>query len=289
VKQERDFSGLLPTWTAPPPFSLMNAVFGEPTNEYQWNDSPPYLEELPNGHSLWWSIRQVFVQWPLPLTYVSAKYHGSRRPIPRQRDILIQRFLLSPTPTLEALAKRYGVARELIRNNEGMALRRMRHPARTQLLRPHLRVLTNADRQRGLDRMDLAERLEQFYLPPVAAQVAVSIRRSMLREAFQSVSKGRGAVGQVLARGCILPPSRCLQCREFTLPTWDFCSDECRRDYRSISVVCDGCGGLFKRPACTVAYRLGVIGHRHSFCNRACFFRFMKGRKRRRLVKTAEV
>ncbi len=60
--------------------------------------------------------------------------------IPRERRVLQLRFGLidDHERTLEEVGKRFGVTRERIRQIEGMALRKLRHPSRSMKLRDYL-------------------------------------------------------------------------------------------------------------------------------------------------------
>ncbi len=59
---------------------------------------------------------------------------------PREARILRLRFGLEngTTYTLEEVGKKFGLTRERIRQIEGKALRRLRHPCRSRLLKEYL-------------------------------------------------------------------------------------------------------------------------------------------------------
>jgi RNA polymerase primary sigma factor len=59
---------------------------------------------------------------------------------PRERDVLIMRFGLEDgcSRTLEEVGRHFRVTRERIRQIEGKALRRLRHPRRARQLRDYL-------------------------------------------------------------------------------------------------------------------------------------------------------
>ena len=48
------------------------------------------------------------------------------------------------------------------------------------------------------------------------------------------------------------------------------CSTRCRRDYTLITLVCDECGVLFKRPLRYVLKRMISLNYKHVFCTRRC-------------------
>jgi RNA polymerase primary sigma factor len=58
----------------------------------------------------------------------------------RERQVLEMRFGLKDGKdhTLEEVGKQFGVTRERIRQIEAKALRKLRHPSRSKILRDHL-------------------------------------------------------------------------------------------------------------------------------------------------------
>lgn len=256
MKQERTYKNpYRPGWTTPPPFNLMNALFVNRMahDDVRWHDSPPYLAEILDGHTIWWGIREAL-----------------KKLTPRERRIIIHRYFTPSMRTYEEIARMWGVTRERIRQIEKKALRKLMHPSRSGILHQYIRVLTPADMRVISARRELASRLEAFYTTDTAIVVALSIRRRFLAEAFRAIPLGRSSVGNIVFASCRLPMQKCMYCNEPTLPQWDFCSPECRARWKIVDVVCDMCGHTFQRSATRIVYQLGKRGAQHQFCSKSC-------------------
>ncbi len=254
---------------------LMTDLFSPLITKIQ--DWEPYLEEIKG----------------VPLEQMVDRVMSTNKLPERARKVIILRFGLQDggSMTYEEVARVFGVTRERIRQIEGKGLRTLRHPrsASSRSLKPYVYKPTKEDRKYFEKRLELYDKLVEYYPRNISADIAKAMRRRHLDRALISITGGdKSALKQALAAGCVLPMSRCLNCGNITFPTWDFCDKECRRDYKLVDVICDGCGISFKRPERMLIRSIDVVGAQHCFCTRPCMGQWRRGRPLKRREKVYE-
>lgn len=186
---------------------------------------------------------------------------------PRERQVLVLRFGLEDgqSRTLEEVGREFGLTRERIRSIEAKALRRLRHPRRSRQLKPFLYLPTDLDIRVQQARAELYDNLSHLYPRGVADQVVRNIKRRHLAKALRSVESA-------LRFSCGLKINYCLGCGKPLPPGWTVCDTHCRRLWRIITLICDGCGREFPRHESQLFRRKDGErqAHRRAFCCWAC-------------------
>lgn len=237
---------------------LLRAIFGEPVSG---------LRDTPECHNI--------VRIPIPPNseeLVERSLEGNSRLVldtlpPRERQVLVLRFGLEDgqSRTFEEVGHEFGVTRERIRQLEAKALRKLRHPSRSRQLKPFLYPLTDLDTRVLQAREELYDNLSRLYPKGMAEQVVRNIKRRHLTEAFRSVESA-------LRFSCGVKINYCLGCGKPLPPGWTLCDRHCRRLWKTLTLVCDGCGREFLRREAELFSRRGEerVAHRRTFCCWAC-------------------
>ena len=236
-----------------------------PPWDYTWYDIPekyadrdPIVWEDEDGHTVMWGIRQAL--WML-----------------RERDVkvLIPHYGLGNglPETLRSIGKRTGKSGGRIAQIRNVALRRLRHPSRSQLLRPFLYHYTASDKRAGIARWELHNLLSDVYPKQFAYDLVMRLRRRYMADAFRAVkSNSFRQLGRLVAYSCSLQLGTCDLCGDPSLPSSNWCL--AHLDLRSkIVAICDGCGIKFGRqPSQLLAFSRTHGRTQHSiFHDRACF------------------
>ena len=187
--------------------------------------------------------------------------------------------------TYEQVGREFDLTRERVRQIEAVAFRRLRHPTRSRALRPFIYDPTPADEWVLTARYTLYDMLCEIHKPQIAFDMARLLSREWLQAMAVAIREGTPAqIAEIVAKSCQRPTSLCLTCKGPTLAEWEFCSPQCERDFRVVTITCHGCGGDLRRPARTVVYRLGEKGYQHSFHSRHCFTKWWGEEVRRRVA-----
>ena len=236
-----------------------------PPWDYTWYDIPekyadrdPIVWEDEDGHTVMWGIRQAL--WML-----------------RERDVkvLIPHYGLGNglPETLRSIGKRTGKSGGRIAQIRVVALRRLRHPSRSQFLRPFLYHYTASDKRAGIARWELHNLLSGVYPKQFAYDLVMRLRRRYMADAFRAVkSDSFRQLGRLVAYSCSLQLGTCDLCGDPSLPSSNWCL--AHLDLRSkIVAICDGCGIKFGRqPSQLLAFSRTHGRTQHSiFHDRACF------------------
>ena len=200
----------------------------------------------------------------------SAIQEALRTLYPRELRILKLRFGFADgkPKTLAAIGKEFNVLCERIRQIEAKALRKLRHPARSRKFACFLYKPTPDDKRACAMRERLCAELLRFYPEHLAYNITMGLKRPYLKRALRDLT--RGNVGRAVRLSCGLPMQFCKNCGVVTLPNWDFCSKECQKAYKRVTLICDECGTSFPRLASTVIHRLGKLSYQHCFCSKHC-------------------
>ena len=136
---------LIPDVPLTPELKLYSAIFGERSNHVEKGLIEVYLEtHLPRGE--WEEYQKGCTEWVTSLLQESIRQETEpiKEPIPdilenltiREKGILRLRFgFEGKSHTLAETGAHYGVGRERIRQIEALALRKLRHPSRSRLLK----------------------------------------------------------------------------------------------------------------------------------------------------------
>ena len=251
------------------------------------NIGPTGTREIRERLAAWREERKVRV----PLTAEESEELGHLQDLAlgvrlteRDSRVLKLRFGLEDgrSRTLEEVGREFGVTKEVIRQTEGRALRRLRHPSRAPALRCYRYVYDAHDEQAALARGELYDLLAPIYGEPLGYEFTMRITRSHLAEALRAAhAESTQLLGRALAASCrvasVITP--CLLCDEPALPFEDWCLEHryIGKTVR-IVVVCDGCGVRFtRRPGQLTGYTRhhGRTQHR-VYCTKACFYAHAK-------------
>lgn len=193
---------------------------------------------------------------------------------PREQRVLLLRFGFDTgkARTLEEVGKEFNVTRDRIRQIEAKALRKLRHPYHSRNLRAILYQPTREDQRAAAMRGRLCDELVKVYPEAVAYALVMGIKRPYVKRALRDLT--RGNIAEQVRHSCGLTMRFCRSCGTITLPNWDFCSKECEKAYKVVTLVCDECGQSFPRRAREVVYRLGKAGYQHYFCSKQCIGKY---------------
>ena len=199
---------------------------------------------------------------------------------PREERVLLLRFGFDTerSRTLEDVAKEFNLTRERIRGIEAKALRKLRHPYHSRELGNLFYVPTQKDERAVAMRRRLADELLKFFPESLAYEIVMGIKRPYLKKALGDLTTGN--IAHQVRLSCGLSIRHCKNCGIITLPNWDFCSRECQKAYKTLDLICDWCGAIFKRRQCVTIYRLNKQGFKHYYCSKRCVGKALGNRKR---------
>lgn len=214
----------------------------------------------------------IFIDYPYIVDGALSALLGVMATLePKERRVIELRFGFEngQPKTLRLVGREFLLTHETIRTIKTRALRKLRHPSRYRPIVQFMYKPTVEDRRAVVMRERLYIEILRFYPEKVARQIAVEMKRPYLKRALRDLSTGN--VAQMVRYSCGLTPRYCKTCGLITLPNWDFCSRECKLNYRHVTVICDYCGNPFQRRDITIIKRLGKQGLQHQFCSRSCF------------------
>jgi DNA-binding CsgD family transcriptional regulator/RNase P subunit RPR2 len=221
---------------------LLEAIFGEP-------DTIPELRTKFKRFYIGKKIEDVIKKILLTLT-------------PRQQEVIKLRFGLfnNSTMTLKDVGIKLGISRSRVSQIELKALRRLRHPARTRLLKPYFP--TSLDKRLELARGELFKNLSNLYPFKIALTVTTMIHNNELHEALKSTESA-------LRFSCGTNITYCVHCNKPLPPNWLYCDVHCRSKWNILTLICDNCGKVFERPKSQFLKK--DLTPDKTFCSNGCF------------------
>lgn len=223
------------------------------------------------------SSTSIYIDYPLLIAGADSivlaelsRQQGKIALSPREQRVLYLRFSFDGGKgrTLEEVGKEFNVSRDRIRQIEAKALRKLRHPCHSRNLRAILYQPTQEDQRAVAMRERLCDELVKVYPEAVAYDLVMGIKRPYVKRALRDLT--RGNIAEQVRHSCGLSMRFCRNCGIVTLPNWDFCSKECLRDYRNITLCCEQCGTTFKRKISLTLYRLSEERYKHYYCSKHC-------------------
>ena len=262
--------------------SFMNDIFGgsnwqaeikrynpgaPPPWDYTWYDIPekyadrdPIVWEDEDGHTLMWGIRKAL--WTLP---------------ERDARVLLSHYGLSKgsPETLVSIGKRQGISGAFAAHIRNRALRKLRHPARSKILKPFLYPYNSSDKRAGIARWELHGLLSEVYPKQFAYDLVMRLRRRYMADAFRAVkSNSFRQLGRLVAYSCSLQLGTCDMCGDPSLPSSNWCL--AHLDLKSkIVAICDGCDVKFgRKPSQLLGFSRSRGRTQYGiFHDRACYFK----------------
>ena len=237
------------------------------TYNYRWHDIPvkyadrdPIVWEDEDGHTLMWGIRRAL-----------------RTLTEREARVLLGHYGLSngSRETFVSIGQRLGLTHQRVTQIRDKALRKLRHPARSKILKPFLYPYNSSDKRAGIARWELHGLLSEVYPKQFAYDLVMRLRRRYMADAFRALkSNSFRQLGRLVAYSCSLQLGTCDMCGDPSLPSSKWCL--AHLDLKSkIVAVCDGCGIKFGRNPSQLLNFTKQHGRTQDkiFHDKACFFK----------------